>query len=121
MPASAWCWVLALLGLGRRYLTASGPTLRYARDASYPFYILHQTVIVAIAFSVVGWHAGVAVKYVAILVAASAGTLLAYECLVRRFNPVRFLFGMKPRAHAALAHEPTPAARGKGGEAQMPK
>lgn len=98
--AAAWCWTIALLGLGRRWLTAArlpGSLLRYAREASYPIYILHQTVIVAIAFVVVGWDASVPVKYVAILVAASAATLLVYELLVRRFNPVRFLFGMKPR------------------------
>ncbi len=97
----AWCWSIALLGLGRRYLTTPrllSPLLRYAREASYPIYILHQTVIVVIAFFVVAWDASVAVKYVAILVAALAGTLLVYELLVRRFNPVRFLFGMKPQS-----------------------
>jgi hypothetical protein len=95
---AAWCWTIALLGLGSSYLTASrlpGPLLGYAREASYPVYILHQTVIVAIAFVVVGWDISVAVKYVAILVAAAAGTLLIYEFLVRRISPVRFLFGMK--------------------------
>jgi peptidoglycan/LPS O-acetylase OafA/YrhL len=95
---SAWCWTIALLGLGRRYLIASrlpGPLLGYAREASYSIYILHQTVIVAIAFVVVGWDTSVAIKYVAILVAASAGTLLIYEFLVRRLRPARFLFGMK--------------------------
>ncbi len=81
-------------------LRLPGPLLRYAREASYPIYILHQTVIVAVAFVVVGWDAGVAVKYVTILVAASAGTLLVSELLVRRFNLVRFLFGMKPITRA---------------------
>jgi peptidoglycan/LPS O-acetylase OafA/YrhL len=93
---AAWCWTIALLGLGRRYLTATGPLLRYAREASYPVYILHQTVIVLIAFVVVGWQAEIAVKYVAILLAATVATLLLYECAVRRFNVLRFLFGMKP-------------------------
>jgi glucans biosynthesis protein C len=115
--AAAWCWTTALLGLGRRYLAASGPLLRYAREASYPIYILHQTVIAAIAFFVVAWDASVAVKYVAILVAASAGTLLIYEFVVRRFDPVRFLFGMKPTSiNASLAHEEARLVRRKGGE-----
>jgi peptidoglycan/LPS O-acetylase OafA/YrhL len=95
--ATAWCWTLALLGLGRRYLTASGPLLRYAREASYPVYILHQTVIVLIAFVVVGWQVNIGLKYLAILLAALVGTVLVYELLVRRYGPVRFLFGMKPQ------------------------
>jgi glucan biosynthesis protein C len=117
--SAAWCWTVALLGLGRRYLTASGPLLRYAREASYPVYILHQTVIVVIAFVVVGWDTGVAVKYIAILLAAAVGTLLVYEFLVRRVTPVRVLFGLKPRTNAALAHETAPVDRGKRNEAQM--
>ncbi len=111
--AAAWCWTIALLGLGRRWLTASGPLLRYAREASYPIYILHQTMIVAIAFVVVGWDMGIAVKYVTILVAAAAGTILVYEFLVRRFNPVRFLFGLKPLTPTP-AHGQTPAAHPTG-------
>jgi len=70
--------------------------LRYAREASYPVYILHQTVIVVIAYFVVAWPAGMTMKYLAILIAASAGTLLIYEFLIRRLNLLRFLFGMKP-------------------------
>ena len=110
--SAAWRWTLALLGLGRRYLTASGPLLRYAREVSYPIYILHQTVIVAIAFVVVGWQMGIAVKYGAILLAASVGTLLIYEFLVRRVNPMRFLFGLKPQAKERSALESTAMARG---------
>jgi glucans biosynthesis protein C len=109
---AAWCWTIALLGLGRRYLTASGPLLRYAREASYPIYILHQTVIVAIAFVVVGWQMGIAVKCGAILLAASVATLLIYEFLVRRVNPMRFLFGLKPQAKERSALESTSMARG---------
>ena len=40
-----WFWLIALVGLGRKYLRLEDATLRYANQASYPFYILHQTVI----------------------------------------------------------------------------
>ena len=36
-------------------------------------------------------------KYAAIAVATLALSLLIYELGVRRWGPVRFLFGMKPR------------------------
>ena len=42
-----WTALMAFIGYGRRYLSFSNPLLRWARDASYPIYILHQTVIVA--------------------------------------------------------------------------
>ena len=42
-----WVWLLVFLGYGYRHLSFSSGLLRWARDASYPVYILHQTVIIA--------------------------------------------------------------------------
>ena len=50
-----WGMILGLLGLGHRYLRHGGPAWRYATEAAYPFYILHQTVIVGVAYVVCGW------------------------------------------------------------------
>lgn len=44
---------MAFLGYGYRQLSFCNPLLRWARDASYPIYILHQTSIVAIGYYVV--------------------------------------------------------------------
>ena len=92
---AAWCFVIAILGYGRQFLRSSNKFLRYTGEASYPYYILHQTIIVIIGFYVVQWQLGVAVKYVVILAVATAVTALLYELLIKRFNLVRFLFGMK--------------------------
>jgi len=92
-----WCMILGLLGLAYRFFTAGGPVLSYATEAAYPFYILHQTVIVAIAYFVVRWDVAAGLKYAAIAVASFALSLLVYEVAVRRWGPVRFLFGMKPK------------------------
>jgi glucan biosynthesis protein C len=92
-----WCMILGLLGLAQRLFTAGGPVLSYATEAAYPFYILHQTVIVAVAYFVVQWEWAAGLKYAAIAAASFALSLLVYEVAVRRWGPVRFLFGMKPR------------------------
>ena len=50
-------------------------SIQYA-DFAYPVYLLHQTVIVMVAFVVVRWEAGVGVKFGAvILVTAYTGVL----------------------------------------------
>jgi hypothetical protein len=51
----------------------------------------------AIAFFVVQWSLGVAAKYAIIVALSFAGTVLAYDILVRRTGITRLLFGMKPR------------------------
>ena len=96
-----WLFIIAILGYGRRFLSFSNGFLRYTGRASYPYYILHQTVIVVIGFFVVQWAASVAVKYVLILVAAVVVTAALYELLAKRFNVTRFLFGMRPKKKPA--------------------
>lgn len=92
-----WCFMVALLGYGRKFLNFTNPFLKYAAGASYPYYILHQTVIVIIGFFVVQWDIGVLVKFVTILVASFVVTTVLYDLLVKRINIVRFLFGMQPK------------------------
>jgi hypothetical protein len=68
----------------------------YANEAVLPFYVLHETVLVAIAFFVVRWTVGALPKYLAIVTASFLLTLALYEIGVRRTRATRFLFGMKP-------------------------
>ena len=94
---TAWCWVLAMLGFAHRLLNADSPVLRYLGEAAFPFYLLHLPVNTLVGYVVIRLDAGVAVKYALINLLTIALTLAVYELCVRRINPVRFLFGMKPR------------------------
>lgn len=92
----AWCWLMAVLGFGFKHLTRNPSFLRYANEAVLPFYILHQSIILPLAFFVVQWHIPSLIKFLFILVVSFTIVALLYEFLVRRYNPLRFLFGMKP-------------------------
>ena len=98
-----WFCVLAFLGYGYRHLSFCNPLLRYARDASYPIYILHQTIIVAIGYYVIQTSWQPWVKYWVVLVATLVSCCALYELVVRRFAVTRFIFGMKPRATGSQA------------------
>jgi len=112
--AAAWLLILGLLGLGSRVLNRHSPTLKYLAEGSYAIYILHQTVIVILAFYVIRMNAPWEVQWLLLLAGAVAGTFLLYEGL-RRVNWLRFLFGMHQRrpapttpAAAAFPTEPAP-------------
>ena len=107
-----WCMILGLLGLGHRYMLGGGRVLKYATEAAYPFYILHQTVIIAVAYVVCGWGWTVAAKYALVALASLALSVAVYETAVRRWGPARFLFGMKPRRRAGAAQPAVPPAPG---------
>lgn len=93
----SWCWLVALLGLGRKYLMFTNRVLDYATGAVLPFYVIHHAVIVVIGYYVVRWNAGTMVKFTIITIASLVLATILYDVLIRRTNVTRFLFGMKPR------------------------
>ncbi|MBW8688252.1 acyltransferase family protein [Chitinophaga rhizophila] len=90
-----WAWVLTAIGYGKKYLNKPHASLHYLNQAVYPFYILHQTVIVILAFYVVKTTDTIATKYVFILMTAFVVSMSIYHLLIRPYNVCRFLFGMK--------------------------
>jgi glucan biosynthesis protein C len=109
----SWFSLIAFLAYGKRFLNFTNGFLKYAAEASYPYYILHHTAIVMIGFYVVRWETGMLVKFLVIMIASLAVTALVYDLLVKRTNVTRFLFGMRPKkkppAAPALSPEETAA------------
>ena len=100
-----WMCILGFFGLGMQYLTMRTPRLDYANEAVLPFYILHQTVILAVGFFVLQWGIPDLLEWVVVVVLSFAVIMVIYEYLIRRWNVMRFLFGMKrlpPRATAGV-------------------
>jgi len=110
-----WCCVLAMVGFGRKHLNFGTPFLTYANEAVLPFYILHQTVLLAVGYFVVQWDIPGVLRWVIILVASFAIIMVLYEFVVRRFNVMRFLFGMKPRRKPAAGQAEAAAPAGQAG------
>jgi glucan biosynthesis protein C len=97
---SAWCWLLAIVGFGFQHLNRNRPGLRYANEAVLPFYILHQPVLLTVAFFAVTWPVPDWLKFAIILATTFLISMGLYEFLVRRVNLLRVLFGMKLLATA---------------------
>lgn len=94
---NGWMWSLLILGFGMQNLNFSKPFLAYANEAVLPFYILHQTVLLGVGYFVVRWPIPDLAKFLVISSSSFVLVMLIYEFLIRRFNIMRFLFGMKPR------------------------
>jgi glucan biosynthesis protein C len=93
---NGWCWVVAILGYGRKYLSFNSGFLKTSNELVLPFYVLHQAVIVAVAFYVVGLNLMVAEKFLLIML-VSFPILVALLYPISRVNVLRFLFGMRMR------------------------
>lgn len=88
-------WVLALVGYARSLIRRGGPKLRYATEAVYPFYIVHQTIIIVFGYWVIRQPWGVGAKFAAVAVVTFAGSWVCFE-VVKRTALTRLLFGLKP-------------------------
>jgi surface polysaccharide O-acyltransferase-like enzyme len=106
ITTNAWCWTTFMLCIGMRYLNFSNRWLEYGQEAVLPFFMLHQPVIMAIAFFVVQWNAGIPVKLVTVVAGSFIATLAIYELIIRRIGPLRTAFGMKARARTPVAYHP---------------
>lgn len=92
-----WAMIVGLLGLFHRHANGTNRSYGYATEGAYPFYALHQTVIVLLAWWILDWGLGIPAAFTIIAVASLVVTVLVYDVAVRRWRPVRFLFGLKPR------------------------
>lgn len=98
-----WLSVLGFLGMAMHYLTAHTPMLDYASEAVLPFYILHQTVILVVGYFVLQWGLPDVFEWAVTLAISFIVIMAIYEFAVRRFNVMRWLFGMKPLVQPAAA------------------
>lgn len=92
----AWLGILAFIGLGKRYLNISNKVTQYFAAGSFPIYIFHQTVLVAVAYYALGFTYSVPLQVACIIGGTFIITLAVYE-VFRRISVTRFLFGIKNR------------------------
>lgn len=88
-------WLLALLGLGMRFLPAGGPRLRTLAAAAMPVYILHQTILLLVGAFVIPRDWSIAGKFTVIAVVSSILIALLVRYAIWPNRWVRFAFGMK--------------------------
>ncbi|WP_425290791.1 acyltransferase family protein [Spirosoma linguale] len=92
-----WAIILTVIGFARRYLNFSNPALAYLTTAVYPFYILHQTIIVASGYYVVQWSSPIWVKLLVLIIICFILLFGLYHFLIRPFVFTRILYGLKPK------------------------
>lgn len=90
---TGWTGALALLGAGRHLLNFSNAVTAYLTAASYPVYIIHHAVLVAVAYYLITVPVPPVVQYTLIVLISLVATFACYE-IIRRIPVVRALFGI---------------------------
>jgi hypothetical protein len=92
-----WLLIMSILGFAKHHLNFSNRFLKYANEAVYPFYILHQTLIVAFGYYVVQWSLPVFLKLLVLIILCFTSLYLLYNLIIKRTMLTRVLFGLKPK------------------------
>ncbi|MBW8465140.1 MAG: acyltransferase, partial [Acidovorax sp.] len=91
--AYLWAALLAILGWAHHRLNRPWPWLRWANASVYPWYVLHQTVIVGLVVLLAPWRLGPVVEPV-LLVVGTVGLCWGTTAVVQRVGWLRPLFGL---------------------------
>ena len=91
----SWFTVITIIAYGQYYLNKPHPWLSKINEGLYPFYILHQTVIIVIGYYICQLDWSISAKYWAISLLTLIFCVALYLTLIRTNKVMRFLFGLK--------------------------
>lgn len=95
--AVAWWSIVAVLGFAHRHLNHPWRWLPWARESVYPWYVLHQTLIIAALVALAPLHPGPVLEPLGVLVLTVLGCWALNDGAIRRVGWLRACFGLPPR------------------------
>ena len=96
-----WSWILVLLAYASKMLNRPSKALAYANRAVYPFYILHQTITVALAYQLMDRDWGLLPKALILILGTFGLSWAIYDLIILRVSWLHPLFGLKPKRKLA--------------------
>ncbi|WP_420573513.1 acyltransferase family protein [Kordia sp.] len=92
-----WSFVISLLGYAQIWFNRKSTLLKKLNEAIYPFYILHQTVIIVFGYYIIQLDVNIPIKIILLLITSFPVIVLIYRFLIYPFKMTRVLFGMKSK------------------------
>lgn len=93
----SWTVIITLLGYGQLWFAKSSTLVTKLNEAIYPFYILHQTVLIVIGYYIIQQSWNIPIKLSVLAITSFVVIVCIYRLIVYPFTVTRFLFGMKKR------------------------
>ena len=106
-----WTAIAALIGIAERFWNRDHRWRSMLAEATFPFYVIHQTIIVVVEGALLPLHLGAAGEFAILVVTTVVGCWMFYT-LGARISWLRSLIGLKGNAlRSDLAREAPAAAR----------
>jgi len=101
----SWCAIVALIGIAESFFNRDHPWRQMLAEAVFPFYLVHQTIILIVAYWLIGTGIGTFARFL-ILVAATMAGCWAFYLITRAIPPLRPFVGLAPRRSVSESLEP---------------
>ena len=106
----AWSCGLTALGYFKKYFSQDHKYRAVLNEAIYPFYLLHQPMLIFVGYMVLQWDISYGLQAVLITILSLISIIGTY-LIIKRFNFLRIAFGMKKKSitRTATKSEATPS------------
>ena len=88
---------LAVIGYCKVYFNRDHKFRKTLNTAIYPFYLLHQPIIIVVGYIVLKWQLPAFVNVILITLFSLGIIIGVYWFIIRQFNVLRVVFGMKKK------------------------
>lgn len=103
----SWSIGLTILAYARKYLNKDSANRKKLNVAIYPFYLLHQPIIIVVSYFVIQLQLPLLLKAMLIILISLTIVWSVYRILIVPFNAMRLIFGMKKKEKGnALKYRP---------------
>lgn len=102
----SWSIGLSILAYAKKYLNRDNVYRKQLNTAIYPFYLLHQPIIIVVAYFVVELQFPIFLKAFLIILISLILVWIIYQYLIVPFNAMRLIFGMKKEPRTELTTRP---------------
>jgi len=90
-----WSWILTIFAWSAKYLNRRSELVLYRNKAVYPFYILHQTIIVLIGYCLMNIQVHYCTKMFTMILATFLSCWVIYKFAILKIPILQPLFGIK--------------------------
>lgn len=86
---------ITALGYFKRYINGDNKWRGILNEAIYPFYLLHQPIIIAVGYFILKYDLSNGVKAILIVVISMLSFIIIYRLMIKPLKIFRLLFGLK--------------------------
>lgn len=90
-----WSIIFSSMGFSKEYLNINNKYRKNFNEGIYPFYLLHQPIIILIGHYIASIDINIFLKFLILTLSSFLTTIALYWFIIKKHKPLRVIFGLK--------------------------